>query len=30
VNADDEVATAAWEALGYGRDAVIARFVKSL
>jgi ribosomal protein S18 acetylase RimI-like enzyme len=30
VNADDEVATAAWEALGYGRDAVIACFVKSL
>jgi ribosomal protein S18 acetylase RimI-like enzyme len=30
VNADDEVATAAWETLGYGRDAAIARFVKSL
>ncbi|HEV7885787.1 MAG TPA: GNAT family N-acetyltransferase [Solirubrobacteraceae bacterium] len=30
VNADDDVATTAWEALGYGRDAGISRFVKSL
>ncbi|MEA2241841.1 MAG: hypothetical protein QOD24_1397 [Solirubrobacteraceae bacterium] len=30
VNADDDVATAAWEALGYGGDAKISRFVTNL
>jgi ribosomal protein S18 acetylase RimI-like enzyme len=30
MNTDDDAATAAWEALGYGRDARISRFVKSL
>jgi hypothetical protein len=30
VNADDDVAAAAWVAPGYGNDAGISRFVKGL